>query len=169
MLKLCIGTPITYSSAFCKSAISESEIVNVSFCSGVRAFSGVYAAPTQDRKSTRLNSSHTVIYTLSLHDALPILLICLLQICNQRVRNRQRFLLLRCTSIFRCIRRTHPRSEEHTSELQSHSDLHSFPTRRSSDLTHLPSANLQSASPKSSTFPSAPVYEHFQVYTPHPP
>src|SRR5476649_1026441 len=27
----------------------------------------------QDRKSTRLNSSHTVIYTLSLHDALPIL------------------------------------------------------------------------------------------------
>src|SRR5882672_6949587 len=26
-----------------------------------------------DRKSTRLNSSHTVIYTLSLHDALPIL------------------------------------------------------------------------------------------------
>src|SRR5882672_5808678 len=29
------------------------------------------------------------------------------------------------------------RSEEHTSELQSHSDLHSFPTRRSSDLTTL--------------------------------
>src|SRR5215204_3587807 len=28
------------------------------------------------------------------------------------------------------------RSEEHTSELQSHSDLHSFPTRRSSDLVH---------------------------------
>src|SRR5436190_1387116 len=30
-----------------------------------------------------------------------------------------------------------PRSEEHTSELQSHSDLHSFPTRRSSDLSAL--------------------------------
>src|SRR5919205_1189496 len=29
---------------------------------------------------------------------------------------------------------SHPRSEEHTSELQSHRDLHSFPTRRSSDL-----------------------------------
>src|SRR5215218_6903128 len=28
----------------------------------------------RDRKSTRLNSSHTVIYTLSLHDALPIYL-----------------------------------------------------------------------------------------------
>src|SRR5476649_1935120 len=27
---------------------------------------------TRDRKSTRLNSSHTEIYTLSLHDALPI-------------------------------------------------------------------------------------------------
>src|ERR687885_560702 len=26
----------------------------------------------EDRKSTRLNSSHTEIYTLSLHDALPI-------------------------------------------------------------------------------------------------
>src|SRR5215211_3609729 len=30
--------------------------------------------------------------------------------------------------------RSPSRSEEHTSELQSHSDLHSFPTRRSSDL-----------------------------------
>src|SRR5476649_1604412 len=29
-------------------------------------------ADQTDRKSTRLNSSHTVIYTLSLHDALPI-------------------------------------------------------------------------------------------------
>src|SRR5436190_1550392 len=28
--------------------------------------------PAEDRKSTRLNSSHTVIYALSLHDALPI-------------------------------------------------------------------------------------------------
>src|SRR5476649_562551 len=28
---------------------------------------------SRDRKSTRLNSSHTEIYTLSLHDALPIL------------------------------------------------------------------------------------------------
>src|SRR4030095_10196784 len=30
--------------------------------------------PTTDRKSTRLHSSHTVIYTLPLHDALPICL-----------------------------------------------------------------------------------------------
>src|SRR4030095_14922805 len=30
------------------------------------------------------------------------------------------------------------RSEEHTSELQSHRDLHSFPTRRSSDLWRVP-------------------------------
>src|SRR5260221_459267 len=29
----------------------------------------------------------------------------------------------------------HSRSEEHTSELQAHRDLHSFPTRRSSDLS----------------------------------
>src|SRR4030095_5489216 len=32
--------------------------------------------------------------------------------------------------------RTWTRSEEHTSELQSHRDLPSFPTRRSSDLWH---------------------------------
>src|SRR5882672_9373282 len=31
-----------------------------------------YGVGSTDRKSTRLNSSHTVIYTLSLHDALPI-------------------------------------------------------------------------------------------------
>src|SRR5476649_2001634 len=30
------------------------------------------ATCSRDRKSTRLDSSHTVIYTLSLHDALPI-------------------------------------------------------------------------------------------------
>src|SRR5882672_10528828 len=35
---------------------------------------------------------------------------------------------------FRRISGSATRSEEHTSELQSHSDLHSFPTRRSSDL-----------------------------------
>src|SRR5476649_1751728 len=33
---------------------------------------GEIAFQLLDRKSTRLNSSHTVIYTLSLHDALPI-------------------------------------------------------------------------------------------------
>src|SRR5947207_2001915 len=36
------------------------------------ASSGKHAALGSDRKSTRLNSSHTVIYPLSLHDALPI-------------------------------------------------------------------------------------------------
>src|SRR6266496_4336534 len=34
-----------------------------------------------------------------------------------------------CTSVSKSIR-----SEEHTSELQSRLDIHSFPTRRSSDL-----------------------------------
>src|SRR5947207_546892 len=37
-------------------------------------------------------------------------------------------------------RRRRGRSEEHTSELQSHSDLPSFPTRRSSDLVAQPRA-----------------------------
>src|SRR5438132_267942 len=38
------------------------------------------------------------------------------------------------------------RSEEHTSELQSHSDLHSFPTRRSSDLNCARATSSQSIS-----------------------
>src|SRR5882672_10664648 len=87
-----------------------------------------------DRKSTRLNSSHTVIYTLSLHDALPIWL--------SRRRTRSTPARLPCMYASPCRLRSDRaerdqhglRSEEHTSELQSHSDLHSFPTRRSSDL-----------------------------------
>src|SRR5882672_1670698 len=87
-----------------------------------------------DRKSTRLNSSHTVIYTLSLHDALPI--------CVARGKDEE---VDHGASVILDVVRAHfvpadvdakivGRSEEHTSELQSHSDLHSFPTRRSSDL-----------------------------------
>src|SRR5476649_1429023 len=87
-----------------------------------------------DRKSTRLNSSHTVIYTLSLHDALPIYkdflrapAVMSILCCRHEDKNwnggRFADILLKAF-----------RSEEHTSELQSHSDLHSFPTRRSSDL-----------------------------------
>src|SRR5476649_787529 len=90
-----------------------------------------------DRKSTRLNSSHTEIYTLSLHDALPIYqlffnlnvqfhMLSFFQLLGQ-------FLL----HIGHVIDEKKRRSEEHTSELQSHRDLHSFPTRRSSDLSTL--------------------------------
>src|SRR5438876_702221 len=145
---------------------------------------------TIDRKSTRLNSSHpsisyavfclndratTAIYTLSLHDALPI---SLQKNAEQRrsqtghQRNKARcakqdrggrrmehFLsgwdqddvqvLISITHRLNQKRDGNHRSEEHTSELQSpvhlvcrlllerscyHRDLHSFPTRRSSDL-----------------------------------
>src|SRR5215218_8558360 len=88
-----------------------------------------------DRKSTRLNSSHTVIYILSLHDALPI---------YQRSVGILKFeprIAGQCHAAEEGLQsgtnRAHERgrSEEHTSELQSHSDLHSFPTRRSSDLS----------------------------------
>src|SRR5476649_790545 len=93
---------------------------------------------SRDRKSTRLNSSHTVIYTLSLHDALPI------SLAHPPGSDARVFVIPR-----RKIFTQKPndketpedrlqRSEEHTSELQSHSDLHSFPTRRSSDLTGSP-------------------------------
>src|ERR1044072_5026441 len=87
-----------------------------------------------DRKSTRPNSSHTDIYTLSLHDALPIYL----TIADEpdelgvQVRDHPKLgprLLHRRHDV-----RVSDRSEEHTSELQPHRYLHSFPTRRSSDL-----------------------------------
>src|SRR5882672_1722539 len=89
---------------------------------------------SRDRKSTRLNSSHTVIYTLSLHDALPISRVEPLAdpadlpgLLRGKPRSWLLFHTLASAEVVE-------RSEEHTSELQSHSDLHSFPTRRSSDL-----------------------------------
>src|SRR5476649_1242008 len=89
----------------------------------------------RDRKSTRLNSSHTEIYTLSLHDALPILLE---RVASVRVEGYGQPIALTCSigvATSDMLNVWGERSEEHTSELQSHRDLHSFPTRRSSDLT----------------------------------
>src|SRR5476649_79416 len=98
----------------------------------------------EDRKSTRLNSSHTEIYTLSLHDALPIFLAAgfpaLLRRLGPVTVKRGHHEHLKGWIVEHGQRR----SEEHTSELQSHRDLHSFPTRRSSDL---PCRRLSSASP----------------------
>src|SRR5476649_399584 len=87
-----------------------------------------------DRKSTRLNSSHTVIYTLSLHDALPIWQFIDLHSLTQLAVPDTRLMVTKYGPIILAERLHFTRSEEHTSELQSHSDLHSFPTRRSSDL-----------------------------------
>src|SRR5476649_1374114 len=88
-----------------------------------------------DRKSTRLNSSHTVIYTLSLHDALPIYPGQIgVHVGYRRNNVALRRLTLLCIGVAQGVDAV-GRSEEHTSELQSHSDLHSFPTRRSSDLS----------------------------------
>src|SRR6266576_1036816 len=87
-----------------------------------------------DRKSTRLNSSHVEIYTLSLHDALPISA-AMTVVGVGSVEQIARMLPGPAgprTSIV--TGDEPPRSEEHTSELQSRRDLHSFPTRRSSDL-----------------------------------
>src|SRR5476649_269291 len=103
-----------------------------------------------DRKSTRLNSSHTVIYTLSLHDALPI--------SHHRYRGNRRGKgrdpQFGADTYHRAPARGRAhgerRSEEHTSELQSHSDLHSFPTRRSSDLPSPISRESKGKRPRSS-------------------
>src|SRR5579875_1728519 len=91
----------------------------------------------RDRKSTRLNSCHTVIYTLSLHDALPIFLTFSTTPENQYLMLIKRVADFLLAAALVIVLYEHERSEEHTSELLSHSDLHSFPTRRSSDLPHL--------------------------------
>src|ERR671927_52708 len=101
-----------------------------------RMFSQLFSPeiPPRDRKSTRLNSSHTVIYPLSLHDALPIYAL------DAGAPRRLEYVVqadnITLQNVFPAVLagNTAERSEEHTSELQSHSDLPSFPTRRSSDL-----------------------------------
>src|SRR5476649_187892 len=88
-----------------------------------------------DRKSTRLNSSHTVIYTLSLHDALPILVLAVRVAHEVDAGDAGIHAVGQVDAAHRLLEAAVFRSEEHTSELQSHRDLHSFPTRRSSDLS----------------------------------
>src|ERR671917_438104 len=95
---------------------------------------GQFGYGSGDRKSTRLNSSHTEIYTLSLHDALPILFFDTIYCLYHLEGLTYNILGMKCTSHVGSIWIWLRRSEEHTSELQSHRDLHSFPTRRSSDL-----------------------------------
>src|SRR5260221_56643 len=55
---------------------------------------------------------------------------------------RYRVILQWNRSMARGSSRDYIRSEEHTSELQSHRDLHSFPTRRSSDLSDVSSERI---------------------------
>src|SRR5476649_2008790 len=89
---------------------------------------------TTDRKSTRLNSSHTEIYTLSLHDALPIYAFRKWSRDAEQIGLKYAVTQVSEAGWLQKIIPHNHRSEEHTSELQSHRDLHSFPTRRSSDL-----------------------------------
>src|ERR1035437_5308536 len=88
-----------------------------------------------DRMSTRLNSSHANIFTLSLHDALPICHSINVQMAEKGRSEAQ--LKPDCQTDYQ--NHLHgacwDRSDEHTSELQSRQYLHSFPTRRSSDLS----------------------------------
>src|ERR1035437_1666676 len=89
---------------------------------------------SRDRKRTRLNSSHTDIYTLSLHDALPIYSFGLtdVDVIGQPTEVDGARAMLVGTGLEGQYQ--FQRSEENTSELQSHRYLHSFPTRCSSDL-----------------------------------
>src|SRR5438034_5919276 len=66
-------------------------------------------------------TSTTVIYTLSLHDALPIYFLSRANWNARFVQNPPS--LCQIASPDNSLGRTKNRSEEHTSELQSHSDL----------------------------------------------
>src|SRR2546428_5815300 len=61
------------------------------------------------------DTATTEIYTLSLHDALPICLWSLSELWDQSLPHR--------TSVISRLHSAFTRSEEHTSELQSRSDL----------------------------------------------
>src|SRR5215211_2620414 len=89
-------------------------------------------------EGTRLNSSHTEIYALSLHDALPISVI-IREIRAAALRpNDVHDHARHCRRTAARISRIITEIGRHTSELQSHRDLRSFPTRRSSDLSNNP-------------------------------
>src|SRR5476649_1314204 len=126
---------------FCSSvALPDSELRMPKWFCGICPSAGSAAEMilNTDRKSTRLNSSHTVIYTLSLHDALPIFFLLLGGAAGQRIKNAEVVLWDLSKRRVGGGNDLEHRSEEHTSELQSHRDLHSFPTRRSSDLFSAP-------------------------------
>src|ERR1044072_3373266 len=87
-----------------------------------------------DTKRTRLESRHTEIYTLSLHDALPI------SVNNNATGGSggTGYGGAGGTGVGIGVGVGYGggsnRYEEDTSGVQAHRDLHSFPTRRSSDL-----------------------------------
>src|SRR5476649_528863 len=116
-----------------------------------RFSSSIWSAPRsrhgsagRDRKSTRLNSSHTEIYTLSLHDALPICFHLAAAPYNLSSSALGAIFVVYLVGAALSPWIGWARSEEHTSELQSHRDLHSFPTRRSSDLLSSRRRTIQS-------------------------
>src|ERR671916_402157 len=90
--------------------------------------------PSDRSEEHRLHSSHTEIYTLSLHDALPISDerhgLRVAPHVRSRFRRRPPVPFRVCQRAVRTVRQI----GRAPSALQSHRDLHSFPTRRSSDL-----------------------------------
>src|SRR2546430_12487043 len=67
------------------------------------------------------DTATTEIYTLSLHDALPISFFLIIALTAERPHGCQKFILFVITDFMIIV--TCARSEEHTSELQSQSNL----------------------------------------------
>src|SRR5476649_186926 len=79
-----------------------------------------------DRKSTRLNSSHTVIYTLSYTTLFRSVRPDERSLPESAPHVHRRWLRPLEIGYHGALQHRLSRSEEHTSELQSHRDLHSF-------------------------------------------
>src|SRR5699024_12302280 len=86
---------------------------------GTSLWSSTITSSTYCEDISSYYASHTAIYTLSLHDALPIWgqVTC----STDTALRRKRRLTGDCTSYNQCLHRV--RSEEHTSELQSRFEL----------------------------------------------
>src|SRR5579875_3777952 len=70
-------------------------------------------------------------------------------------------------NVSRSLQHIYARSEEHTSELQSHRDLHSFPTRRSSDLREPKKATSSAGSGEDIRYGRAPSAQRIPQPTAH--
>src|SRR5215211_6468838 len=79
-----------------------------------------------DRKSTRLNSSHTEIYTLSYTTLFRSCQAVVIVLYGIYMRTLRVFGVAFVVFAALAVHAARGRSEEHTSELQSHRDLHSF-------------------------------------------
>src|ERR1044072_3234514 len=132
------------------SCVAISIVIPPSASSRMTSSTSATSSGSRERKSTRLTSSNTEIYTLSLHDALPIYVAGEAHLVRRDQHRHPALGELADDLEHLGDELRVERAEEHTSDIQQHRDLHSFPTRRSSDLCRGRSSSRASRSASSS-------------------